>query len=99
MPDGRPDAHRGPHSAEHPTDHTLEVTAMHRSRPVTVALTGVVVAAVHLPTVLIVGALMIVLLYLGVVLPAIWSTKPARRRDARQVLRLLINCFRLPRSP
>lgn len=72
---------------------------MHRSRPLAAALTGAVVTAVHLPAGLIVVALMIVLLYLGVVLPAVWSTKPARRRDARQVLRLLINCFRLPRSP
>jgi type II secretory pathway component PulF len=86
-------------SAEHPPTHTLEVTAMHRSRPLTAALTGAVVTAVHLPTVLVVVAVMIVLLYLGVILPAVWSTEAARRRDARQVLRLLIDCLRLPRSP
>ena len=88
-------------SAERPLGHTLEVTAMHHSRPITATLTGggVVIAAVHLPMVLIVVALMILLLCLGVILPAVWSTRPARRRDARRVLQLLINSFRLPRSP
>jgi hypothetical protein len=71
---------------------------MRCSRPITAALTGsgVVIAAVHLPLLQIGAGLTILLVYLGVVLPAVWSTSPARRRDARCVLRLLITSSGCP---
>jgi type II secretory pathway component PulF len=74
---------------------------MHRSRPSTAALTSgsVVVAAVSSPMVLAVVAVIVLLVYLGVILPAVWSTKPTRRRDARQVLQQLLGLIREPRAP
>jgi len=33
------------------------------------------------------------LIYIGVVLPAVWSAKPARRRAANAVLRQILNAF------
>ncbi|GAA1949553.1 hypothetical protein [Kitasatospora viridis] len=41
--------------------------------------------------------LLTVLLLLGVVLPAVWSRRPARRAAAREVLRLLLAALRRPR--
>jgi hypothetical protein len=41
----------------------------------------------------------VLLVYLGVILPAVWSTKPTRRRDARQVLQQLLGLIREPRAP
>jgi hypothetical protein len=81
--------------------HSREVTAMHRSRPITAALTGgsVVVAAAYSPMVLAVVAVIVLLVYFGVILPAVWSTKPTRRRDARHVLQQLLRLVREPRSP
>jgi hypothetical protein len=74
---------------------------MRGSRPITTALTGggLVIAAMHLPMLQVGAGLTILLVYLGVILPAVWSTSPARRRDARRVLRLLISLFRPPYSP
>jgi hypothetical protein len=74
---------------------------MRGSRPITTALTGggLVIAAMHLPMLQVGAGLTILLVYLGVILPAVWSTSPARRRDARRVLRLLISLFRPPHSP
>jgi isoprenylcysteine carboxyl methyltransferase (ICMT) family protein YpbQ len=74
---------------------------MHRSRPITAALTGgsVVVAAVSSPMVLAIVAVIVLLVYCGVILPAIWSTKPTRRRDARHVLQQLLRLIREPRAP
>ncbi len=74
---------------------------MHRSRPISAALTGgsVVVAAVHSPMVLAVVAVIVLLVYCGVILPAVWSTKPTRRRDARHVLQQLLRLVREPHSP
>lgn len=73
---------------------------MRGSRPITTALTGggLVIAAMHLPMLQVGAGLTILLVYLGVILPAVWSTSPARRRDARRVLRLLISLFRPPHS-
>jgi hypothetical protein len=74
---------------------------MHRSRPITAVLAGgsVVVAAAHSPMVLAAVAVIVLFGYVGVVLPAVWSTKPARRRDARAVLQQLLDFVREPRSP
>lgn len=74
---------------------------MRGRRPITAALTGggVVIAAIHLPMLQIGAGLTILLVFLGVILPAVWSTSPARRRDARRVLRLLISLLRVPYSP
>jgi len=41
----------------------------------------------------------LVLLYLGVILPAVWFGDAHRRRDARAVLQQLLNVARQPRSP
>jgi hypothetical protein len=102
MPDTRPDAHPWDLTAARlSTGHAQEVTAMHRSQPVTAALTGgsVVVAAVHSRMVLAVAAVIVLLVYVGVILPAVWSTKPTRRRDARAVLQQLLRLVHEPRSP
>ena len=40
------------------------------------------------------AALVIILIYFGVVLPAIWSRKRARRTAAADVLRQLLDFFR-----
>lgn len=74
---------------------------MRGSRPITAALTGggVVIAAMQLPMVQAGAGLMVLLVYLGVILPAVWSTSPDRRRDARRVLRLLISLLRISHSP
>jgi hypothetical protein len=37
------------------------------------------------------------MLVVGVVLPAVWSACPDRRRDARAVLRLILSALRQPR--
>jgi hypothetical protein len=39
------------------------------------------------------------LVYCGVILPAVWSTKPTRRRDAHHVLQQLLRLIHEPRSP
>jgi hypothetical protein len=36
---------------------------------------------------------LILFLYIGIALPAVWSTKPARRRAATAVLRLILDVF------
>jgi hypothetical protein len=40
-----------------------------------------------------------VLLYLGLVLPAVWSADIRRRRDARAVLQQFLDLVHHPRSP
>jgi hypothetical protein len=74
---------------------------MHRRRPTTAVLTGgsAAIAAVHFPMALAVVAVIMLLVYVGIILPAVWSTKPARRRDARAVLQQILYFFREPRSP
>jgi hypothetical protein len=72
---------------------------MHRCRPISAVLTGgsVIVAASHAPMVLAVAVLIVLLVYCGVILPAVWSTKPTRRRDAHYVLQQLLRLIREPR--
>jgi hypothetical protein len=74
---------------------------MQRSRPIAASLTGasVAIAAAHSPMGLAVVATTVLLMFSGVILPAVWSTKPARRRDARRVLRHLLQFLREPRPP
>jgi hypothetical protein len=36
------------------------------------------------------------LIFLGVILPAVWSTRPDRRQAATDVLTYLLNAFRSP---
>jgi hypothetical protein len=74
---------------------------MHRRRPTTAVLTAgsVAIVAVHFPMALAVVAVIMLLVYAGIILPAVWSTKPARRRDARAVLQQLLYFLREPRSP
>ncbi|MEU6591599.1 hypothetical protein ABZ923_20650 [Streptomyces sp. NPDC046881] len=40
-----------------------------------------------------VGLVVFLLLYVGVVLPAVWSARPYRRTAARQVLTALLNAL------
>ena len=49
--------------------------------------------------VLILAGVLVLLLCLGVVLPAVWLGDAHRRRDARAVLQQLLNLVRQPRSP
>jgi hypothetical protein len=37
------------------------------------------------------GAALVLLVYTGIALPAVWSAKPARRMAAAAVLRLILN--------
>jgi hypothetical protein len=60
------------------------------------AIAAVATVAVTLPAhVLLIlsggAAALILLAYLGIALPAIWSAKPARRKAAANVLRQLLN--------
>jgi protein-S-isoprenylcysteine O-methyltransferase Ste14 len=50
----------------------------------------------HVPLVGYVVVLAGLLLFAGVILPAVWSSRPERRRDARAVLRLLLHTLRHP---
>jgi hypothetical protein len=60
------------------------------ARAITVALT--VTLPVHMLLVLGSGiAALILLAYIGIALPAVWSAKPARRRAAAALLRQILN--------
>jgi hypothetical protein len=74
---------------------------MHRTRPATSTLTttSMILAAVHSRVLVLALAGVFVLLYLGLVLPAVWSADTHRRRDARAVLQQLLNLIHQPRSP
>jgi hypothetical protein len=49
---------------------------------------------VHLLLVLSGGiAALVLLVYIGIALPAVWSAKPARRKAAADVLRQVLNAF------
>lgn len=49
----------------------------------------------HLPQCVLAGlAVLVLLIYSGVVLPAVWSAKPARRRAAADVLRQILDTVR-----
>jgi hypothetical protein len=41
---------------------------------------------------------LLMLVYVGVVVPAVWFRQPARRRDARAVLRQLLTALRPSRD-
>lgn len=61
----------------------------------------VLATAAHKPAVLVaVVALMVlvVLVYLGVIMPAVWFRQPTRRRDARAVLQQLLDALRPSRD-
>jgi Flp pilus assembly protein TadB len=74
---------------------------MHRPRPVASALATVsmILAAAHSQVLMLVLAGGFVLLYLGLVLPAVWSADARRRRDARAVLQQFLDLVHQPRSP
>jgi hypothetical protein len=60
------------------------------------AIAAVATVAVTLPThvLLILGgamAALVLLVYIGIALPAVWSAKPARRNAAAAVLRQVLN--------
>ncbi|HEY6789333.1 MAG TPA: hypothetical protein VI365_18675 [Trebonia sp.] len=60
------------------------------ARAVTAALT--VTLPVHVLLILSSGvAALVLLVYIGIALPAIWSAKPARRKAAAAVLRQVLN--------
>ncbi len=73
---------------------------MCRNRPITtvVSFGSVIIAALHFPMVLAVVGLIVLLLCVGLILPAVWSRRPARRRDARAVLQQLLRLFVPARS-
>jgi hypothetical protein len=58
-----------------------------------------ILAATHAPLLVLMLAGTLVLLYLDVILPAVWFGDAHRRRDARAVLQQLLNVARQPRSP
>jgi hypothetical protein len=70
------------------------------TRPITTAVvTASLAITAHTPILLIAAIVLVLLVYAGVVLPAIWCRHPARRQDARAVLQQLLNIVRQPRSP
>jgi Flp pilus assembly protein TadB len=58
-----------------------------------------ILASVHNQILVLVFAGVFVLLYLGLVLPAVWSANARRRRDARAVLQQFLDLVHQPRSP
>lgn len=64
---------------------------MHPTTPVRLA---VVVAMLHTGVWLYLISLAFLLVFLGVMLPAAWSTKPARRRAAATVLAQILTALR-----
>jgi hypothetical protein len=73
----------------------------HRIRRAATATIGgtLLVAAIRNPEVVFTVAAVFLLLYVGVILPAVWSAQPARRRAAREVLQRLLDTLRRPRLP
>ncbi len=60
------------------------------------AIAAIAAVAVTLPAhallILVSGmAALVLLVYIGIALPAVWSAKPARRKDAAAVLRQVLN--------
>jgi Flp pilus assembly protein TadB len=76
--------------------HGLRRTARNRVRSAsTVSIAGgVALAAICTPELLIPVVAVFLLLYLGVILPAVWSTRTARRRAASTVLHELLTALR-----
>lgn len=50
--------------------------------------------SLSLPQLLPYTSLFLALLFAAVLLPAVWSRKPARRRAAERVVRILLDAFR-----
>lgn len=75
---------------------------MRRPSKATVTKTGLalttggasVLIAPHLPLLAALAAALLLAFYLGVVLPAVWSRDPKRRRAARIVLTDILTSFR-----
>ena len=74
---------------------------MRRPRSAACALVtaSTILAATHAQLLMLVLAGVLLLVCLGVVLPAVWFGDAHRRRDARAVLQQLLNLVRHPRSP
>jgi hypothetical protein len=79
-----------------PAQETLMRT---RSAASALVTASTILAATHAQLLVLVLAGVLVLLYLGVILPAVWLGDAHRRRDARAVLQQLLNLVRQPRSP
>jgi hypothetical protein len=66
-----------------------------RQRASVIMASGTKIACVaflgHMPLIGYVVVLAGLLLFAGVILPAVWSARPERRRDARAVLRLILH--------
>jgi hypothetical protein len=84
----------GPDSTHHACRHTRA-----RSVITAVVFCGSVVASIQEPLVLLAVTGALLLVYLGVILPAVWFRQPARRRDARAVLQQLLEYLRPPSIP
>jgi hypothetical protein len=61
--------------------------------------TGAVLSSValdpHLSQVILAGlAVLVLLIYVGIALPAVWSAKPGRRKAAADVLRQILGALR-----
>jgi type II secretory pathway component PulM len=68
------------------------MNASARQVTVTVAAKVTVIMPVHALLILGTGvAVLVVLAYAGIVLPAVWSAKPARRKAAAAILRQILN--------
>jgi hypothetical protein len=66
----------------------IDAVAAHGARDALVAAAG------DLTVIGYVAAVVVLLLVVGVVLPAVWSSRPDRRREARAVLRLILLSLR-----
>jgi hypothetical protein len=65
----------------------------------TVATGGSLIAASQVPPLVYLTAATLGGFFIGVILPAVWSTKPSRRAAALTVLTELLNILRRPRAP
>jgi hypothetical protein len=70
-----------------------------RSAASALVTASTILAATNAQLLVLILAGVLVLLYLGVILPAVWFGDAHRRRDARAVLQQLLNLVRQPRSP
>ena len=61
------------------------------------ALLTVAVLSTHTRSAIVTGlSVFIVLVHVGIVLPAVWSAKPTRRGTAAEVLRQILHALRQP---
>jgi hypothetical protein len=99
-----PDAHwTGDRERRHITRYRFgparETLMRTRSAASALVTASTILAATHAQLLVLVLAGVLALLYLGVILPAVWLGDAHRRRDARAVLQQLLNLVRQPRSP